>query len=89
MKIKKQVNKTEKKLKKFEKYAKKMNATGYKFIIKDDDKLYLENFKKHESLLLPENLQTERMKSFLINVQNGTTKEYIKKLAEELESEEK
>ena len=86
MKIKPKKDKNMKKLDKFKKFVKMANAKNVYFLL-IDDVLYVENRKQKTKNALPDEMQKEDIKEFIIAVQNGTKKEYIQKLADKLKEE--
>lgn len=86
MKIKPKKDKNMKKLDKFKKFVKMANAKNVYFLL-IDDVLYVENRKQKTKNALPDEMQREDIKEFIMAVQNGTEKEYIQKLADKLKDE--
>lgn len=86
MKIKPKKDKNMKKLDKFKKFVKMANAKNVYFLL-IDDVLYVENRKQKTKNALPDEMQKEDIKEFIMAVQNGTEKEYIQKLADKLKEE--
>lgn len=86
MKIKPKKDKNMKKLDKFKKFVKMANAKNVYFLL-IDDVLYVENRKQKTKNALPDEMQKEDIKEFIMAVQNGTEKEYIQKLADKLKDE--